>query len=132
MSAAVWPDRQVLSWSGKWHVPRRLNPAAPRIRRQLVALCGRSLRMRFAERDGGVQAACAAQLEAQMVADAADRAVAIAAGEPERRAMPRCWICEQRRTCSPACPAVGMSCGRGDLMNAMRSTGALRASWRVR
>lgn len=31
---------------------------------------------------------------------AADRAVAIAAGKPERKAMQRCWICEQRRTCT--------------------------------
>lgn len=40
MSAAVWPAGQVLSWSGKWHIPRALGPAAPRTGRQLVALCG--------------------------------------------------------------------------------------------
>lgn len=57
----------------------------------------------IAKRDRGVHAAYAAQLRAEMIAEAAeaaDRAVAIARGEPERKAMQLCWICEQRRTCT--------------------------------
>lgn len=40
MSAAAWPAGRVLSWSGKWHVPRALGPAALPMGSQLVTLCG--------------------------------------------------------------------------------------------
>lgn len=39
-TAGGWPEGKVLSWSGKWHIPRMPGPAAPRKGRQLVTLCG--------------------------------------------------------------------------------------------
>lgn len=56
-----------------------------------------------ADRDRGVHVAYAEQLRTQMASKAqraADTAVAIASGEPERKPMQRCWLCEERRTCT--------------------------------